>query len=61
MVYNFLENTNQAANTSDDSLKLLRVADQINVNRVDVLGDSLKVVDNVTKVGGEDQLGNLVT
>lgn len=28
---------------------------------IDVLGDSLKVVDDVTEVGGEDELGDLVT
>lgn len=31
------------------------------MDTVDVLGESLKVVDDVTEVGGEDELGDLVT
>lgn len=49
------------AKSTDNGLKLLRVADKVDVNSVDVLGDEVKVVDDVTKVGGEDELGDLVT
>lgn len=49
------------AKGTNDGLKLLRVADKVDVDSVDVLGDEVKVVDDVTKVGGEDELGDLVT
>lgn len=44
---------------ADHSLELLWVADQVNVDGVDVLGKSVNVVDDVTEVGGEDNLGDL--
>lgn len=49
------------AQGSGNSLKLLRVADKVNVDGVDVLGDEVNVVDDVTEIGGEDKLGDLVT
>lgn len=49
------------AEAADDSVELLRVADQVDVDSVDVLGDEVDVVDDVTEVGGEDELGDLVT
>lgn len=47
------------AELADDSIKLLGVADEVNVNTVDALeaGEDIEVVDNVTEVGGEDDLG----
>ena len=44
----------------NDGLELLGVADEVDVDGVDVLGDSLQVVHDVTEVGGEHQLGDLV-
>lgn len=49
------------AQSTNNGLKLLRVADKVDVNSVDVLGDEVKVVDDITEVGGEDELGDLVT
>ncbi|KAJ2968537.1 hypothetical protein NQ176_g9133 [Zarea fungicola] len=49
------------AKGTDNGVELLRVADKVNVDSVDVLGDKVKVVDDVTEVGGEDELGDLVT
>jgi len=49
------------AKGANDSLKLLGVADKVNMDGIDVLGNSLKVVDDVSEVGGEDELGDLVT
>jgi hypothetical protein len=48
------------AKSTNDGVELLRVADKVNVDGVDILGHSLKVVDDVTEVGGEDKLGDLV-
>ena len=43
----------------DDSVELLGVADEVDVDTVDALegGEDIEVVDNVTEVGGEDDLG----
>ncbi|CAH0041445.1 unnamed protein product [Clonostachys solani] len=41
-------------------IELLGVADKVDVDSVDVLGKNIQVVDDVTKVGGEDKLGDLV-
>lgn len=49
------------ANGGSDSLKLLRVANKVDVDSIDVLGDEVQVVDDVTEVGGEHELGDLVT
>ncbi|KUI73961.1 hypothetical protein VM1G_11931 [Cytospora mali] len=49
------------AQGTNDGLELLRVADKVDVNSVHILGHSLQVVDDVTEVGGEDQVGDLVT
>ena len=49
------------AESGNDGVELLGVADQVDVDSVDVLGESLNVVDNVTEVGGEGDLGGLVT
>jgi hypothetical protein len=48
------------AESTNHGLELLGVADEVNVDGVDVLGQGLKVVDDVTKVGGEDKVGDLV-
>lgn len=48
------------AKSTDDGLELLRVTDKVNMNSVDVLGDEVEVVDDVTEVSGEDELGDLV-
>lgn len=48
------------AESRSDSLELLRVADKVNVDTIDVLGEEVNVVDDVTEVGGEDKLGDLV-
>ncbi|KAI6768810.1 hypothetical protein HG531_010999 [Fusarium graminearum] len=48
------------ANGTEDLVKLLRVADKVDVETVDVLGEEVKVVDDVTEVGGENDLGDLV-
>lgn len=42
----------------DDLVKLLWVADKVNVETVDVLGNGINVVDDVTEVGGENNLGD---
>lgn len=51
------------AKGSNNSVELLRVADEVNVNTVEALegGEDIKVVDNVTEVGGKDQTGSLGT
>ena len=49
------------AESRDDGAQLLWISDQVNVNSVDVLGDGLDVVDDITEVGGEDKLWDLVT
>lgn len=49
------------AKGTNHGVELLGVADKIDVDSVDVLGEEIKVVDDVTEVGGEDQLGDLVT
>jgi hypothetical protein len=49
------------AQGTNDGVELLRVADKVDVDSVDVLGEKVQVVDNVTEVGGEDELGDLVT
>lgn len=47
------------AKLANDSLELLWVSDKVDVDTVDALeaGEDIEVVDNVTKVGGEDDLG----
>lgn len=49
--------------STDYSLELLGVADEVDVDGVEALevGENINVVDNVTEVGGEDKLGGLVT
>lgn len=47
------------AKGTNHGFKLLGVANKVDVKSVDVLGDSLKVVDDVSEVCGEDKLGNL--
>lgn len=46
-----------------NGVELLGVADQVNVDSIEVLevGEDINVVNNVTKVGGEDNLRGLVT
>lgn len=48
------------AESTENGVELLGVADKVNVDGIDVLGEEVKVVDDVTEVGGEDQLGDLV-
>lgn len=49
--------------STDDGFELLRVADKVNVDGVETLevGENVNVVDDVTEVGGEDELGGLVS
>lgn len=49
------------AQSTEDGLELLGVADEVDMDTIDVLGESLEVVDDVAEVGGEDNLGDLVT
>lgn len=49
------------AKGSSNGLELLRVSDKVDVDSIDILGEEIKVVDDVTEVGGEDELGDLVT
>lgn len=48
------------AESGNDGLELLRVADKVDVDGVDVLRDKVEIVDDVTEVGGEDELRDLV-
>jgi hypothetical protein len=45
---------------AQDGVKLFRVTDEVYVNSIDILGDKVDVVDDVTKVGSEDEPGDLV-
>lgn len=47
------------AKLADDALELLRVPDKVDVDTSNTLeaGEDLEVVDDVTEVGGEDELG----
>ena len=51
------------AESGDDSVELLGVADQVDVDRVEALqvGEDIDVVDDVTEVGGESDAGTLGT
>jgi hypothetical protein len=49
------------AESTGNSLELLRVADKVDVDGMDVLGKEVQVMDDITEVGGEDELGDLVT
>jgi hypothetical protein len=51
------------AESGDDSVELLGVADQIDVDGVEALevGEDIDVVDDVTEVGGEGDAGSFVT
>lgn len=49
------------ADSTENLLELLGVTDKVNVDTIDILGEEVEVVDNVTEVGGEDNLGDLVT
>ena len=49
------------AERRNDSIKLLWVADEINVDGIDVSWESINVMDDVTKVSREDNLGDLST
>lgn len=49
------------ADSTENLLELFGVADKVDVDTIDVLGEEVKVVDDVTEVGGEDNLGDLVT
>ena len=49
--------------SGDDGVELLGVANQVDVNRVEVLevGEDINVVDDITEVGGEGDTGSLGT
>ena len=49
------------AKSTNDGVELLGVTDKVNVDGIDILGESIDVVDNVSEVGGENKLGDLVT
>lgn len=51
------------AESGDDGVELLGVADEVDVNRVEALevGEDINVVDDVTEVGGESDAGTLGT
>ncbi|CAI6097068.1 unnamed protein product [Clonostachys chloroleuca] len=48
------------AQSANHLIELLGVTDKVDVDGVDVLGENIQVVDDVTEVGGEDELGDLV-
>jgi len=48
------------ADGAENLLKLLGVSDKVDVKTIDVLGEEVNVVDNVTKVSGENDVGDLV-
>lgn len=49
------------ANGANDGLKLLGVSDKVDVKGIDVLGEEIQVVYDITEVGGESNVGDLVS